>query len=242
MTSIAAFQRRLVGVNQQRIAWSPRDVLRIAQHMGVDANLAELPPMLSQRRHSELVLKDGTSADARTFHFTASTGEVDRMGDTLSPSGWRLDQFRKNPVVLAFHDAQSLPVAKAVAASVVNNRLSVSIKFASTRFAKTIAEMVSQKFLAAVSVGFQPLTWAFSNDPARKSGIDFTAQELLEISIVPIPANPSCLLQGISGGADGKAVAAKRKRAREIEILRLRAGPLTRREQRAVDVARLRRG
>jgi hypothetical protein len=37
---------------------------------------------------------------------------------------------------------------------------------------------------------------------SRAGGIDFRSQELLELSIVPIPANADCLLAGISGGGE----------------------------------------
>jgi hypothetical protein len=49
----------------------------------------------------------------RTLTFTISTSSVDRMGDTIKVDGWKLEQYRKNPVVLWAHDASLLPLAKA---------------------------------------------------------------------------------------------------------------------------------
>ncbi len=46
----------------------------------------------------------------------------------------------------------------------------------------------------STSVGFAPLKYAFTDDPQRRYGIDFLEQELLEFSIVTIPANPDALL------------------------------------------------
>jgi hypothetical protein len=56
--------------------------------------------------------------------------------------------------------------------------------------------------MKAVSVGFIPLDWKFSKDKARPFGIDFTKQELLEISVCPVPCNPNALQEAKSQGID----------------------------------------
>jgi len=38
------------------------------------------------------------------LEFVMSDGTVDRMGDIIEPDGWRLDNFRRNPVALFKHD------------------------------------------------------------------------------------------------------------------------------------------
>ena len=45
-----------------------------------------------------------------------------------------------------------------------------------------------------MSVGFAPIKFKFTSDPERKFGIDFIEQELLEFSIVPVPANPDAVI------------------------------------------------
>ena len=52
--------------------------------------------------------------------FVASTGEVDRHGDTVAPEGWRLDAYRDNPVVLWAHDYGEPAIGRAEAVSRVN--------------------------------------------------------------------------------------------------------------------------
>jgi hypothetical protein len=47
-------------------------------------------------------------------------------------------------------------------------------------------------FITAGSVGFIPLDYDFSDD--RRGGIDFHRQELLEFSVVPVPANANSLV------------------------------------------------
>ena len=45
--------------------------------------------------------------------FVASTGAVDRHGDTVAPEGWRLDAYRENPVVLWAHDYRRPAIGRA---------------------------------------------------------------------------------------------------------------------------------
>ena len=45
------------------------------------------------------------------LEFVMSDGTVDRMGDVIEPDGWKLDNFRANPVALFSHDAQ-FPIGK----------------------------------------------------------------------------------------------------------------------------------
>jgi hypothetical protein len=50
---------------------------------------------------------------SRSLDFVISTASVDRYGDTVAVDGWKLTNFRKNPVVLWMHDNTMLPVGKA---------------------------------------------------------------------------------------------------------------------------------
>jgi Caudovirus prohead serine protease len=88
-----------------------------------------------------------------------------------------------------------------------------NVKFAGTTFARAVAAQIAGGFLHATSVGFRPLDFDFAKSASRKGGIDFKKQELLEVSIVPIPANSSCLLTGITG-AEGKSLHLPSVRAR----------------------------
>ena len=70
--------------------------------------------------------------------------------------------------------------------------------------AEGIKQLCRSGFLFATSVGFRPLEWDFTEDEARGAddwfpGIDFHRHELMEFSIVSIPANPEALIE--PGGA-----------------------------------------
>jgi HK97 family phage prohead protease len=161
------------------------------------------------------------AAPDRVFHFIASDGSIDRMGDVIAPQGWQLSAFRKNPVVLFAHDSASLPCGRAVDVGIEGNKLVASIRFAQTAMGRTVAGMIGGGFLRAESVGFKPVKFAFAKSASRQGGIDFAEQELLEISIVPIPANPNALLQNIgngNGNGNGKGIGAKAKRRLKLEL------------------------
>lgn len=143
--------------------------------------------------------------EARSVDFVISTASVDRMGDTISVDGWKLDTYRKNPVVLWAHDASMLPIAKASNVRVEDGKLKARAEFMPKEISgmsNAVFEMIRGGFLSATSVGFAPIKYAFSEAADRKFGIDFIEQELLEFSVVPIPANAEALIEARSAGID----------------------------------------
>jgi len=118
----------------------------------------------------------------------ASTGATDRQGEIIDQGGWQLDNFRKNPVLMWAHNYDMPPIGKVEDIGVVEGRLMFKAKLATeiSAFAKEIYQMFKEGYLNAFSVGFQPLE--------RKDGDTFKSVELLEISAVPVPANPQALV------------------------------------------------
>jgi HK97 family phage prohead protease len=146
--------------------------------------------------------------DSRTLTFTISSAAVDRMGDTINVQGWKLDAYRKNPVVLWGHDAGDFPVAKSNKIWIEGDKLKSEAEFipadnpATGKHAEGILQLYKGGFLSATSVGFNPLKYAFTDDPKRRFGIDFLEQELLEFSCVTVPANAEALIEGRAAGID----------------------------------------
>ena len=64
--------------------------------------------------------------------------------------------------------------------------------------------------MKATSVGFLRLAWSFAKGTDGVGGIDFHEAELLEFSIVPVPANADCTLNA------GQSCATLRSRARAL--------------------------
>jgi HK97 family phage major capsid protein/HK97 family phage prohead protease len=120
-----------------------------------------------------------------------SDGSVDRMGDVIEPEGWRLDNFHRNPIALFSHDP-TLPIGKWHDVGVRDGRLTGRLELmpAETYLQRQIQTAVKAGVLRAVSVGFH----SDSFEPIGKSGgIRFTEAELVECSLVSVPANPNAL-------------------------------------------------
>ena len=147
------------------------------------------------------------TAEERTMSFVFSDGSVDRYGDTIDAKGWVLAAFNANPVALFGHDAGSVEnvIGKAKNVRVQGDKLIGDIEFAEASVnpnAETVYQLVKGGYLNTVSVGFQPIEWAQTKDKSRPGGIDFKKQELMEISIVPVPANPNAVALAKAAGIE----------------------------------------
>jgi HK97 family phage prohead protease len=213
-------QHRLFG-SLNRIAWRPEDVSAVVVRFAGSTERAYVPPQ--SRDASTPPAWEGKAADdvSRTFTFTISSATPDRMGDTVAVEGWRLENYKRNPVVLWGHDGTMLPVGRATRVWVQNGKLKATAQLAPASvspYAERVRGMIAGGFLNATSVGFAPSKFRFSDDKKRPYGIDFLEQELLEFSIVSIPANPDALLD------PGGTKSAQARRVRDLELIRIRAG------------------
>lgn len=126
------------------------------------------------------------------LEFILSDDTVDRLGDVIDPKGWVLTNFKKNPIALFGHDSR-FPIGNWINVRVVDGKLLGKFKPAAkgtSARVDEIASLVEQQVLRAVSVGFNPIEHEVLAD---NSGILFKKQELLECSIVSVPANPSAV-------------------------------------------------
>ena len=139
----------------------------------------------------------GTNPDTgmKIYRFTASTDVIDRDGDVMMQNGWELGNFGKNPVILYGHDQfGTFPVGKAVAATASGGSLSVDVDFTPRDVSENgheVYRLVDAGFLNAVSVGFSPIEFVWNEE---HNGYDFHRTELLEVSIVAVPANQEALI------------------------------------------------
>lgn len=135
--------------------------------------------------------------------FIASTANSDRYGDIVDQNSWVLEGYKKNPVILLNHRQDMLPIGRASNVSVVNGQLEIDVDFdMEDDLGASVARKVDQGFLTAVSVGFQPRKAVLRSDlPSDhkafgKSGMYFEDAELLEVSVVTIPANSEAVAKG----------------------------------------------
>ena len=147
--------------------------------------------------------------EGRRVTFVASDGTRDSAGTVLNQKGWKLDRFNKNGIIGYQHkvyggwddtDNPDNVIGKGHA-YVKDDKLMVDIDFEPAEI-NPLAEKIYQKILfgslRAVSVGFIPVGEGhWGKDAESISGKNptyyYAGQELIEVSVVNIPANPNAL-------------------------------------------------
>ena len=163
----------------------------------------EMPKVGVAQSRTATITKAASEASSRTMTFVASDETVDRYGDIIRASGWDLSNYRQNPVLLFGHDSSAVPIGKVPDVRIEGTRLIASTTFrpeGDSEAADDVYNALQTGFLNAVSVGFLPtakpnMIWA-ADDPNHEqwpTGYEFVGQELLELSVVPVPANPQAL-------------------------------------------------
>lgn len=168
----------------------------------------------------------------------ASRPEIDRDNEVILAAAWKhpdsLRDFLKNPVLVAFHDYNQLPLGRVTQLEPRPDGLYFRAKFASTAAAKEAFQFIlDTEGVAAFSVGFLPIEQQYiSVKKLEKLGVDvkdypseekiktFTHVQLMEISLVPVPASAGSTALGNAlrnGQIKTKALAAAFKDY-EIEI------------------------
>jgi HK97 family phage prohead protease len=145
--------------------------------------------------------KEPDEVEDRILRFVGSNEEIDRDNEKIVYSAWKLKNYKKNPVILMGHNYQAAPVAKAkkVWVDKQNKSLMFDIEFPEPEVSSigdSLYKLYKNGFMSATSVGFRP-------NPQKikygKEGTDepwrtFNEVELLELSLVSVPANPTALL------------------------------------------------
>lgn len=135
-------------------------------------------------------------AEKRTGEIVASDETVDRYGDVIEAGGWELDNYSRNPVMLVDHDYSVLSIVGVTEPRVDSRALIARFTLdppETNRMAAIVHNLLANRSLRAVSVGFVPKAYKRIVDEEGNwsGGYRFTAQELVEISWVAVPANPS---------------------------------------------------
>jgi hypothetical protein len=136
-----------------------------------------------------------TPATSGPLVFHASTTGLNRYNFRLRSEGWRLANFRRNPVVFWLHDPTKPPIGRAEVDTHPAGGLRASVTFdRGDPFAADVDRKYREGFLHAVSVG-----WGFVTadgkpvmDWHRLSAEQIERElfyDLEEISAVPIPAD-----------------------------------------------------
>jgi hypothetical protein len=139
-------------------------------------------------------------SDDEPLTFTASSTRLNRYGFRLRTDGWRLSNYRLNPVILWHHLSFMPPIGRG-APTLGDDKLSVAVTFdRDDPFAAKVERQYRQGFLHAVSVG---LDFVDAKGAPIKNPYSLTAEQiereafydLAEVSAVPVPADPGAVRQ-----------------------------------------------
>jgi len=140
--------------------------------------------------------------EERVLDVTITTRERDREGDIVEPSGLDFGNFLENPVVLWAHDTAHPPIGRVRSITVLDDRVDAKVQFADTEQGRECFALYRDRYLNAWSIGFLPRAWTplapSREDPRR--GFHITSAEVVELSGVPVPANPRALTRDIESG------------------------------------------
>ena len=176
----------------------------------------------------------GQKTGERRMSFVASDATRDTYHTVLSPEGWQLDRFNRNPVIGYQHELQFSGDPDSVIgkghAYMSHGTLMVDIEFEPGDI-NPMAEKIWKKLefgtLNAVSVGFLPVRghWGSKEEgPGReRETYYYDEMELLEVSVVNVPANPNALKNAMKPEEDrlaeerAAALEAERQAQEEVE-------------------------
>lgn len=141
--------------------------------------------------------------------FVMSDSTLDRVGDVVDAKGWQLANFKNHPIALFNHDKDQV-IGRWTDVRVVGGELRGRLELAeegTSALVDTIRKLFEQNILRAVSVGFR----ALAKEPLTKDAdkyfgpFRFLKSELLECSLVSVPANPNAL--ALAKGLPNDAIA-----------------------------------
>lgn len=161
---------------------------------------------------SDLQLDEGS----RTVLAIISTDSVDRDGEVVNPKGMHKKNFSTNPIVLFNHNREELPIGKALwvkADTDEKGRGVIKAKYKITDKTPTgqmVFDLLKDGILTSHSITLlsnhstKPTTKEINERPDLKDArLIHRDWELLEFSIVTLPANPDAVALAISKGYSG---------------------------------------
>lgn len=153
--------------------------------------------------------------EKRIIRGIATTPEPDRVGDIVEPLGVKF----KNPMPMLWQHQSSRPVGTVKFDKPTKDGIAFEAQLANpTESANLIAsvteawESVKLGLVRAVSIGFRAIEYAFMDD----GGVRFVESEVLELSLVTIPANAGATIQSIKS-FDAPALAATGKQPKDSD-------------------------
>jgi HK97 family phage prohead protease len=151
--------------------------------------------MTMNRAYSLLEIK-AVDDDARVISGVATTPEPDRMGDIVEPLGAKFAP--ELPLLWQHRHDSPVGIAKFGKATKAGIPFTATLpKIEEPGALKDLVDMawqsVKAKLVRGVSIGFRSLEHSYMEN----GGVKFSATEIIELSLVTVPANASATIQTV---------------------------------------------
>ena len=160
--------------------------------------MSDRAPTIFREYYTDAIVDEAVDAAKKDgiYRFTITTNNVNRNGRSINIAGLSTENYELNGVVLYGHDDFGLPIGRMVSLTKKVKSIDAALEFdvADPRAAE-VKGKVDRGFMRAVSIGFLPLETRQLESESFGPWKDYevTKADLLEISIVSIPANPHTL-------------------------------------------------
>lgn len=154
-----------------------------------------------------------SSEDGTKFVATITTDTIDRDGEVVIPAGMNSKQYERNPVLLYAHDPK-MPIGKMETLRRGDGKIEADFRLAPRPeqhegewLPDTVGALMKFGALRGVSIGFH--AQANGMRSASKADVErygdgvkrvFSKWNLLEVSVVSVPANQEALVTAIQKG------------------------------------------
>jgi HK97 family phage prohead protease len=161
------------------------------------------------RAYSILTVKS-VNEDQRIITGTATTPAPDRVGDVVDPLGVKF----KNPMPLLWQHQSGMPIGNVTFSKPTKNGIDFTAKLPRPQISETLKARVDEAWesvklglVSGVSIGFRPLEYSIMDD----GGYRFVESEVMELSLVTIPANAEATIQFVKSLDQEQLAATGRK-------------------------------
>jgi len=138
------------------------------------------------------------------FVGVASTQALDREGDIITQEGWVLDEFQSGGPLLWSHNVGIPAPGRILWAKVDGEGDDAKLVYKArlhrkNQFSRELYDLVKSGYITSVSVGFRAIDHEPLDIQDPLGGRRFTKQELMEISLVNVPALPQATITAVKG-------------------------------------------